>query len=210
MEFLTLFKLYVLKKVKNCYPITMIGPKMKQIANLLFEARILKDLNRSGYPFLGVGKESIAEHCFTTVFICFAMGRLDPDVDGEKLLSMAVVHDIAEARTGDFNYVQKQYSQTDEDKAISHLIKDLSFGNDIRSLITEFNEGQSREARLANDADQISFILELKRLKDIGAASPDKWLIKVLERLKTDLGRQIARSIMETGWDEWWMNDYQE
>lgn len=183
---------------------------MKHIANLLFEARILKDIIRSGYAFLGSGKESIAEHSFMTAFICFTMAGLDPDIDKEKLITMALVHDIAEARTGDFNYVGKNYSIIDEGKAISHLIKPLSFGNDIKNLIDEFNLGRTREAQLANDADQISFILELKKIADTGGKGPEKWLPHILRRLKTDLGRQIAQSVMETRWDEWWMNDYSE
>jgi putative hydrolase of HD superfamily len=35
---------------------------MKNIANLLFEAKMLKEIPRSGFHFLGSGKESIAEH----------------------------------------------------------------------------------------------------------------------------------------------------
>jgi putative hydrolase of HD superfamily len=184
--------------------------KMKHIANLLFEARILKDITRSGYAFLGSGKESIAEHSFMTAFICFAMAKMDTKIDIAKLVTMALVHDLAEARTGDFNYVEKKYSTIDEAKAISHLIKPLSFGNDIKDLIDEFNLCETKEAKLAKDADQISFILELKKIDDIGAKGPEKWLPHVLKRLKTDIGKQIAQSIMETGWDEWWVNDYSE
>ncbi len=183
---------------------------MKRIANLLFEIRILKDLNRSGYAFLGAGRESIAEHCFTTAFVCFAMSRMDPEVDGGKLLAMALVHDLAEARTGDFNYVQKNYSQTDEAMAISHLTDNIAFGEDIKMLIDEFNAGETREARLANDADQLSFILELKKLKDLGSKPPEEWLPIVCDRLKTTLGKQIKEGILETRWDEWWMADYSE
>lgn len=183
---------------------------MKQIANLLFEVRILKDIIRSGYAFLGAGKESIAEHSFMTAFICFAMAKLDPDIDSEKLVTMALVHDLAEARTGDLNYVEKQYSSVDENKAISHLIKHISFGNDIKTLVDEFNSGETKEAKLANDADQISFILELKKISDIGTNGPEKWLPFVQKRLKTNVGRQIAQSIMNTRWDEWWVNDYSE
>jgi len=183
---------------------------MKPIANLLFEVRILKDIVRSGYAFLGSGKESIAEHSFMTAFICFAMAGIERNVNREKLVTMALVHDIAEARTGDFNYVEKTYSQTDEAKAISHLTQGLSFGDDIKILIDEFNSGQTKEAKLVKDADQISFILELKKQADIGAKGPEKWLPVILERLKTDTGRKIAQSIMETGWDEWWMKDYAE
>lgn len=183
---------------------------MKYIANLLFEARILKDVVRSGYAFLGSGKESIAEHSFMTAFVCFAMSRMEKGLDMEKLLSMALVHDIAEARTGDFNYVEKKYSRVDEAKAISHLIKPLPFGKDMQTLIEEFNRGETREAQLANDADQISFILELKKLKDTGAKGPERWLPYVLDRLKTQTGKKIAAEIMDTNWDEWWANDYTE
>ncbi|MCP4023604.1 MAG: HD domain-containing protein, partial [Desulfobacteraceae bacterium] len=108
------------------------------------------------------------------------------------------------------NYVQKKYSSVDENKAISHLIKDLSFGKDIKSLLDEFNQGETKESKLANDADQISFILELKKLHDTGAKSPEKWLPVVLNRLQTDLGKSVADSIMSTNWDEWWMNGYSE
>ncbi|MCP3873209.1 MAG: HD domain-containing protein [Desulfobacteraceae bacterium] len=183
---------------------------MKQVANLLFEVRILKDIIRSGYAFLGSGKESIAEHSFMTAFICFTMAKIDTDVNCERLVTMALVHDIAEARTGDFNYVEKKYSKVDEAKAISHLIKQLPFGNDIKNLMDEFNLCESKEAKLANDADQLSFILELKKINDTGAKGPEKWLPVVLKRVKTKIGKQLAQSIMETRWDEWWMSDYSE
>ncbi len=183
---------------------------MKHIANLFFEVRILKDTIRSGYAFLGSGKESIAEHSFMTAFICFAMARTEPDINAEKLVSMALVHDIAEARTGDFNYVEKQYSKIDEDRAISDLLKHISFGNDIKNLIDEFNSGKTKEAKLVNDADQLSFILELKKLSDTGSKGPEKWLPVILKRLKTQTGKLMAQSIMETDWDEWWMHDYYE
>jgi len=37
---------------------------------------------------------------------------------------------------------------------------------------------------------------------------PDKWLPPVLKRLKTETAKKIARSIMETNRDEWWLNNY--
>ncbi|MGD8981799.1 MAG: HD domain-containing protein, partial [Desulfobacterales bacterium] len=53
---------------------------MKNIANLLFQANILKNIPRSGYQFLGAGKESIAEHSFSVSFIAFVMIQMEPDV----------------------------------------------------------------------------------------------------------------------------------
>lgn len=183
---------------------------MKSIANLLFEANMLTRLNRSGYAFLGSGKESVAEHSFMVVLICFVMARIETGVNCEKMMSMALVHDLLESRTGDFNYVQKKYARIEEDKAISDLIKDLSFGKDVKDLMAEFNTGETREAKLANDADQLSFILKLKQLRDTGAMGPEKWLPKVLKRLKTSTGEKLAESILSTSWDQWWLNDYSE
>ena len=183
---------------------------MKRTADLLFEARMLKDLTRSGYAFLGNGSESIAEHCFTMAFICWVMGRTVPGIDSERLTAMALVHDLAEARTGDFNYLQKKYARVDEAGALSHFVGDLPFGPDICDLVSEFNAGETREAQLARDADQLSFILELKKLRDTGASFPDRWLEVIVERLNTDTGKQMAADILETRWDNWWLNGYRE
>lgn len=183
---------------------------MTRIADFLFEVRMLKDLKRTGYAFLGAGQESIAEHSFTTAFLCFVMARLQPDVDAEKLISMALVHDTPEARTGDLNYVHKHYNTVDEPHAVLDMTQGLDWATDIPELIDEFNQGETMEARLANDADQLSFILELKKLKDLGATSPESWLAMVIERLKTDTGRQLAREILGTRWDEWWTRGYSE
>lgn len=183
---------------------------MEHIANLLFEVRILKDIVRSGYAFLGSGRETVAEHSFMTAFVCFAMSRLNPETNREKLVTMALVHDIAEARTGDLNYVEKKYCNPNEKIAISHLIQHIPFGHEIKELVDEFNLGESQEAKLARDADQISFILELKKLLDTGMKGPEKWLPVILGRLLTPTGKKIANSILETSWDEWWRNDYSE
>ena len=182
---------------------------MKNIINLLFEANILKEIPRSGYQFLGAGKESIAEHTFTTVMIAFVMSKIETDVDALKLISMCLVHDLPEARTGDLNTVHKQYVTANETQAVRDTVKDLPFGMSIADLIQEFNVGQTREAQMAHDADQLALILDLKSLVDIGYQPPNKWLPHVLGRLKTKTGKNIGQHIMETHRDDWWLADLQ-
>ncbi len=181
---------------------------MKEIANLLFEAKMLKEIPRSGYHFLGAGSESIAEHSFMIAFIAFAMAKLQPEADGGRLVAMCLVHDLPEARTGDLNYVQKNYVIPDEAKAVADAVRNVPFGGAIADLIQEYNDADTLEARLAHDADQIAFILDLKALSDIGHEPPRKWLPPVLNRLRTRIGKDLARTIMETGWDEWWLKNY--
>lgn len=183
---------------------------MESVADLLFEAYILKKVPRSGFHFLGVGKESVAEHSFCAAFIAYVMAQMTPSVDALRLISMCLVHDLAEARTGDFNYVHKRYVTADEDKAISDMVAGIPFGGDISGLLAEFNAGQTEEARLARDADQLAFILDLKQVSDIGCPAPDRWLPHVRARLRTDLGHRLSDAIMERSWDDWWEKDYSE
>jgi putative hydrolase of HD superfamily len=178
------------------------------IADLLFEANILKKIPRSGFHFLGAGKESVAEHVFITTFIAYIMSKIMPDIDALRLITMCLVHDLTEARTGDLNYVQKKYVKAEENKALKDATRDILFGDSFADLIHEFNEGKSPEAELARDADQLSLVLELKSLSDIGYKPPGKWLPFVLGRLKTKTGKKLSESILKTTEDSWWFKDY--
>ena len=181
---------------------------MRNIANLLFKAKILKEIPRSGYHYLGAGKESVAEHSFSISFIAFVMSQMEPNVDALKLIAMCLVHDLPEAKTGDLNYVQKKYVTADENKAVEDITRDLPFGSSLADLLYEFNSGQSVEAKLARDADQLALILDLKALSDIGYDPPKKWLPYALKRLETKTGQDLAESIMKTEWDAWWLDNY--
>ncbi len=180
---------------------------MKNIANFLFEAGMLKRTPRSGFQFLGSGAEAVAEHIFRTSYIGYALGKLDSSVNVDRLIKMCLFHDLPEARTGDLNYVNKKYVEANENKAIEDLAGTLPFGGEIRNLILEFNEGKTTEAKLARDADQLEMILALKEYKDIGNRYADEWLEFSLKRLQTEAARQLAKTILETDSSLWWFSD---
>lgn len=183
---------------------------MKKIANLLFEAKILKEIPRSGYHFLGAGRESVAEHTFSTTFIAYVMTEMLPDVDALKLISMCLIHDFPEARTGDLNTVHKKYVTADENKALKDATAGLFFGGKMTALIQEFEDGTTIESKLARDADQLALILELKELIDIGYEPPKTWIQNVVDRLQTNTGREIAAAVMQTDRDAWWLDGDQK
>jgi len=178
---------------------------MQRIVDLLFETLMLNRIPRSGYSFLGAGKESVAEHSFSTAFIALVLSKMEPDIDAARLMSMCLVHDLPEARIGDLNYVQKQYIQADEAGAVGHTVAGLPFGSEIEALIAEFNAGQTEEARLARDADQLSLLLQLKALQDIGYRPPDKWIPHVKNRIQTAAGKSIMTAILARDRDSWWL-----
>ena len=177
---------------------------MKRIAELILEACFLKHLPRSGYQYLGAGKESVAEHVYMTTVIAYILAQMEPDVDCHKMVSMCLFHDLPEARIGDLNYVQKQYVTTDETSALADTLDALPFGPQIETLLNEFNANQTLEAKLAHDADQLALLVDLKGLNDIGYRTPENWLPHVEKRLQTPVGQRLASTLMSEDWDGWW------
>jgi len=117
---------------------------------------------------------------------------------------MCLFHDFHEARTGDHNYVNKQYVTVDEDKAVRDLARDLPFGDEIISLTDEFNRAETLEARIARDADQLDLMMELKEQKDLGNRYATDWLFYAEKRLLTEFGRRMADEILKTDSTDWW------
>ena len=177
---------------------------MKDLINFLFEVGMLKKTPRTGYQFLGTGKESVAEHTFRMTIIGYLLSLQDPKADAMKTTLMCLFHDLHEARTGDLNYVNKRYVQIDEDKAVQDLARGLPFKDEIVSLTREFTEGKSVEACISRDADQLDLILSLKEQQDLGNAYAREWLHYAVKRLQTEAARNMAQEILETDSTEWW------
>ena len=177
---------------------------MKRIAEFMLEACFLKHIPRSGYQYLGTGGESVADHVYAATMIAFVFAQLMPEADIQRLLGMCLFHDLPETRIGDLNYVQKHYVKANEKKALADALENLPFRQSISELLEEFNAGETLEARLAHDADQLALIIDLIHLKDTGHDTPEKWLPHVKKRLKTDIGIQLCNAVLSQEWDGWW------
>lgn len=184
--------------------------ELSAVARFFFEMGMLKRTARSGFQFLGTGKESVADHSFRVAVIGYALARLTAHPDPYRVLCLCLFHDAPEARTGDMNYVNKQYVTVHEAKAVRDLTSPLPFGEELRSFIEEYREGTSEAARLAHDADQLDLLLELKQQKDLGNAYAEDWIRYAVERLQTPVGRYSARIILETDSAAWWFDGHDD
>jgi putative hydrolase of HD superfamily len=176
----------------------------QKVINFFFELGMLKKTPRSGFQFLGSGSESVAEHSFRTAMIGFALARIDNNVNSSKVVSMCLVHDIAEARTGDQNYVNKQYVTADETAAVADISESLPFGDELKDLLKEYREAETAESKLVHDADQLDLILELKQQSDLGNRYAPKWIHFARQRLITPLAKKMAEEILNTDSTDWW------
>ncbi|MFH0824251.1 MAG: HD domain-containing protein [Pseudomonadota bacterium] len=183
---------------------------IKPIADFLFEVGMLKRTPRSGFQFLGTGRESVADHSLRTAVIGYVLARMSGDVSVEKVVMMCLFHDLVEARTGDLNYVNKKYVTADEESAIADMTANLPFGEEIRDLTRLFRDRQTREAELACDADQLEIILQLKELGDLGNPYAKDWISTATKRLRTEPAGRLARGIMNTEFCAWWFQDKED
>lgn len=164
---------------------------------------MLKNTPRSGYQFLGSGAENVAEHSFGAAVIGYALATM-ANADPAKIVLLCLFHDLHEARTGDFNYVNKLYNKTSAREALADGLSGTGLSEGVLALHDELEEAASLEARLAQDADQLDLMVKLKELLDLGNPYARKWLECAENRLCTGEGRELARAIMETDHTDWW------
>ena len=177
--------------------------RWKALADLLFEVGMLRKTPRTGYQFLGSGQESVAEHSFRTTVIGYVLARV-ARVDWSRVVLMCLFHDLHEARTGDFNYVNKMYNTSRDEQALSQALAGTGLEEDLLEVQRELEEARSERAMLAQDADQLDLILSLKEEQDLGNPYAGKWITHALPRLRSEPGRHLAQIILETDHTRWW------
>ncbi|MBI5621776.1 HD domain-containing protein [Candidatus Falkowbacteria bacterium] len=180
---------------------------LNSIVDFLFEAGMLAKTPRSGFYFLGSGRQSVAEHVHRVALIGYVLAMSEPQADLAKVLKMCLLHDFPEARTSDLNYVHQKYAKANVTEVLNDLVPTVPFGQDIKATVEEFEARQSLEAKLAKDADNLEWILSLKEQVDIGNQRAESWMPFAINRLNTDLARQIAAKALEINSDHWWFGD---
>ncbi len=176
---------------------------MSQRARYLFEVGMLNRTPRTGFQFLGSGEQSVAEHVHRMLHVAMILARISNErIDELHLLYLVLFHDLPEARTGDHNYVNRRYVHEDLEKLLDEGARTWSQGEEIAACVREFEAGETREARIAKDADQLELLLMLKEQRDLGNPHVQDWIETALQRLKTDAGKNLAQEILATRWDE--------
>ena len=175
----------------------------KRVADFLFEVGMLRKTPRTGYQFLGSGNENVAEHSFRVAVIGHVLAR-KAGADVGRTVSLCLFHDVHEARTGDFNYVNRIYNTSRPELALAHALEGTGLREEVLGMWEELEGADSLEAQLAQDADQLDLILSLKEEKDLGNRYADKWLECAVPRLRTDMGRELAETILTTDQSDWW------
>lgn len=179
---------------------------LKQITDFIYEMGIHARTPRSGLWFLGSGEQSVAEHLFRVAMIAYALCHLTPKADKNKVIFMALIHDIGEGRVSDLNYIHQRYGRLAESTAVADIAKSVPFGAEIESAYIEEQARVTLEANIVKDADQLEWVATLRAEEEKGNSKARKWAEIAIKRLKTPGAKSIGKSLMKTHPDAWWFD----
>ena len=177
--------------------------RLERLADFFNEVGMLRHTPRTGYAFLGSGKENVAEHSYRVSVMGYVLARMR-GLDPAKVTFLCLFHDLHEARTGDFNYVNHRYDQCQARRALEDCVDGTGLEADVLPLWDELDAGASQESVLAHDADQLDFICNLKAELDKGNAFASQWLESAVKRLRSPEARELAEVVLRTDHNRWW------
>lgn len=180
--------------------------ELDQITDFIYEMGNLQKTPRSGLWLLGSGTQSVADHLFRVAMIAHALCHLTPKANKEKVLLMALTHDLGEGRVSDLNYVHQRYGRLAEANAVADIARSVPFGQEIEKLYLEEQERKSVEAQLVKDADQLEWIATLRAEEEKGNAKARRWAAIAYKRLKTKAGKTVGKLLIKTHPDHWWFD----
>ncbi len=147
----------------------------KRDLELLYEIGSLRHIPRGWTQHLGVRCATDLEHTMRVIFTALILARMEKVKNEEKIIKMALVHDLAETRTADHSYVQKVYVTIDEKSAIHDTLQGTIL-SDFEEIIDEYEERKCIEAKIVKDADNLDIDIELKEFDEQGHKLPKKWI----------------------------------
>lgn len=155
----------------------------------LFEMGSLRFMERMWRRFLHDDFANLAEHHFRVFWIAMIIAAHEKGVDTGKIAKLALLHDIAESRTGDVDYLARQYVKRNEELGIQDMLSETSIEKEFYDLFQEYEERQTLESKIVKDADNLDVDFELAEQAAVGSKLKD---------LKHEMRQTVAQTKLYT------------
>ncbi|HLE07022.1 MAG TPA: HD domain-containing protein [archaeon] len=119
--------------------------------------------------------ESVAEHSWRAAVLCLVLA--DKNLDKNKLVKMAVVHDLEEALTGDIITKEKEANAEVSKRNAAEAMKKISAviggaeGKEIFELWEDYENTESEEAKFLSDVEKLEMLIQAY---EYGKVQPDR------------------------------------
>ena len=143
------------------------------LLELLLELQTLDRVPRMGYVLRGVpSPESITEHSWHVGFLVWALAGRISEVDAGRAMEIAMIHDLAEVRTGDLPRVANRYfAEGAKEEAERSVVEELTgpLADRAGELLAEYRAAETLEARLVKACDKLQLMLKVAVYEHWGA-----------------------------------------
>lgn len=159
--------------------------------NFLYEMGNIRLIDRMWRRFHSKDFANLAEHHFRVFWIAMVIATHEDDgtLDTGKIAKMCILHDIAESRTGDVDYISRQYVERKEELAISDMLDNTAVKDEFLALWQEYEVRETLEAKIAKDADNLDVDFELAEQAVNGSR---------LQQVKAEMREHVAENKLYT------------
>lgn len=164
----------------------------------------LKSTKRAGWVKKKiVNSESVADHSFSVAVLSMILAS-ELDVDRDKLIKMALIHDIGESIIGDviWHYPGKglmadilDKKERDEEEAMRKILETLG-DSEYLDLWKEMEEKKTREAKIHKEIDRIDLALQAYFYEEKTGRKHDQLFDFVDEYTNDPVIKSILREIL--------------
>ncbi|MEI6462665.1 MAG: HD domain-containing protein [bacterium] len=182
---------------------------LERLTKFFYEVGTLRKLARSHRQTLLTDdlSDNIASHSYRVTVISYFLA-VEEKVDPNKVIKMALFHDVSEARSGDQNWVHKKYVKVYEEEIMKDQLDGIVNDNEIFTVMEEYNKRESKESKIAKDADLLDQIYLLKEYEHRGNVEAKRWLKSNAQykSIYSKTAKKIAELAMKSEPNVWWWN----
>ena len=183
----------------------------KRDIELLYEIGNFRYMRRMWKRFLNPDFQNNTEHTFRVAWVALVLAVEVKSGDHDKILKVALVHDLPESRCGDVDYIMRQYVKRDEDAAVKDMFDDTALGGELIALFHEYEKRECIEAKIVKDADNLDVEFELREQGARGGHMIDKiWADtreeSVYPKLFTESAKKMWKEVHVSNPFDWHLN----
>ena len=161
----------------------------------------LKKIPRKGWSSkVGIEHpESVADHSYGTAVMAMVFSD-SHNLDTEKILKMALLHDLAESITGDFmpEEISKENKKIAEDDAMKEIFSKLpsNLAEQYNKIWQEYIQTNTKESILVHEIDKLE--MGIQAVKYSSEGFPTKKLSLFIDSAKKEIKSKELLDILDT------------
>lgn len=172
-----------------------------------YEIGCLRHIQRTWKQFLNPDFQNLSEHILRVIWIALTLAKYEGITDTEKIMKMALIHDLSESRSVDSHYISRQYVERFEAEALEDTLTGTAVYEEFMAIWHEYEERSSIEAKIVKDADTLDVDLELKEQEYRGIKLGEDTLegrqYVAQTKLFTESAREFFYAIQESNPNDW-------